>query len=129
MRTPEQQTEAAQTRLYWDHHAPLTLVVLVVCVLLSALARPVSWQLAFGGLVGGSVVYVAEVLADKGFAWVAAVTFLVGFGVGVWGMVVGDAVSGPLMWVQGIGVLGAGFMAARVVGTAIKAAPGADGVR
>ena len=94
-----------QMRHYWEKNAPATCAVLTVVVALSALIRPISWQLLLGTGAGGCLLYIANEFSERNRELLGAALAILGLLIAVWAMAVSGVIRGPLMWVQGIGTV------------------------
>jgi hypothetical protein len=107
MQSPEEVSQRAQMRIYWERHALLTFIVLIAAASLSAFARPIAWQLALGATAGGVLVYLSDVAAEKGSGLLSLSLITCGFVIAAWSMAVFGVLRGPLLWVQGLALFGA----------------------
>jgi len=106
-----QQAVAERKRAYWRRHALSTCVVLVSCVAISALARPIPASLLLGAFLSGVVIALAEPTADRGYGLLGLLLLVSGITLFTWSAYSAALGKGALLWVQGVGTMFVGALA------------------
>ncbi len=115
----EEELERIRGRAYLKKHAPLTCVVLVLVVLISALAHPLDWRQVLGCVLAGVLVYVGHLLTERGHSGLDILIGLLALILCLWSMVMFGNRGVALIWVQGGGSFAAGIFGAYIFHSAV----------